>query len=61
MRTTSIGPSAPFIVGGAVKIVYDLTLSYLFRRVKPPEEALGRAEKALWAPCAQLLDTMAVL
>jgi hypothetical protein len=41
--------------------VYDLTLWYLFRRVKPPEEALGGSEKALWAPCAQLLDIMAVL
>jgi MFS family permease len=36
---TAMGPSAPFIVGGAVKIAYDLTLWYLFRRVKPPEEA----------------------
>ena len=31
--------SAPFIVGGVVKIIYDLTLWVLFRRVKPPEEA----------------------
>jgi predicted MFS family arabinose efflux permease len=31
--------SAPFVVGGAVKIIYDLTLWCLFRRVKPPEEA----------------------
>jgi MFS family permease len=38
---TVLGPSAPFIVGGAVKIAYDLTLWGMFRRVKPPEEMLG--------------------
>jgi hypothetical protein len=31
--------SAPFAVGGGVKIIYDLTLWSLFRQVKPPEEA----------------------
>jgi MFS family permease len=31
--------SAPFVVGGVLKIAYDLTLWCLFRRVKPPEEA----------------------
>jgi sugar phosphate permease len=31
--------SAPFVVGGMVKILYDLTLWVLFRQVKPPEEA----------------------
>jgi predicted MFS family arabinose efflux permease len=31
--------SAPFVVGGVSKIIYDLTLWVLFRRVKPPEEA----------------------
>jgi MFS family permease len=31
--------SAPFVVGGVVKILYDLTLWVLFRQVKPPEEA----------------------
>lgn len=31
--------SAPFVVGGVVKIIYDLTLWFLFRQVKPPEEA----------------------
>jgi MFS family permease len=35
---TALGPSAPFLVGGTVKIAYDLTLWWLFRRVKPPEE-----------------------
>jgi MFS family permease len=35
---TALGPSAPFFVGGTVKIAYDLTLWYMFRRIKPPEE-----------------------
>jgi MFS family permease len=35
---TALGPSAPFLVGGVVKIAYDLTLWWLFRRIKPPEE-----------------------
>ena len=39
---TTIGPSAPFLVGGVVKIAYDLTLWWMFRRVKPPEEVAGR-------------------
>jgi hypothetical protein len=30
--------SVPFVVGGVVKIAYDLTLWGLFRQVKPPEE-----------------------
>jgi MFS family permease len=28
----------PLVVGGALKIVYDLSLLFLFRAVKPPEE-----------------------
>jgi MFS family permease len=36
---TAIGPSTPFIVGGVVKIAYDLMLWGIFRRIKPPEEA----------------------
>jgi hypothetical protein len=36
---SAIGPTVPFLVGGAVKIAYDLTLWWLFRRIKPPEEA----------------------
>jgi len=39
---TAIGPGAPFLVGGAVKIAYDLTLWWMFRQVKPPEEVVGR-------------------
>jgi MFS family permease len=35
---TAIGPSTPFLVGGTVKIAYDLTLWWMLRRVKPPEE-----------------------
>jgi hypothetical protein len=32
--------SAPFVIGGVVKIAYDLILWLLFRHVKPPEKAL---------------------
>ena len=39
---TTIGPSAPFMIGGVVKIAYDLTLWGMFRRIKPPEEVLDR-------------------
>lgn len=39
---TALGPSAPFLVGGTVKIAYNLTLWWMFRRVKPPEEVAGR-------------------
>ncbi len=39
---TAIGPSAPFLLGGTVKIAYDLTLWWMFRQVKPPEEVAGR-------------------
>jgi hypothetical protein len=28
----------PLVIGGALKIVYDLTLLHMFRKVKPPEE-----------------------
>jgi MFS family permease len=35
--------SAPFVVGGIVKIAYDLALWVLFRQVKPPEEGQERA------------------
>jgi MFS family permease len=38
---TAFGPSAPFLVGGIVKIAYDLTLWWMFRRIKPPEEISG--------------------
>jgi hypothetical protein len=30
------------MIGGVVKIAYDLTLWGMFRRVKPPEEVLDR-------------------
>jgi hypothetical protein len=39
---TAFGPGAPFLVGGAVKIAYDLMLWWMFRQVKPPEEVAGR-------------------
>jgi hypothetical protein len=33
--------SAPLLVGGGTKVTYDLLLYKLFRRLKPPEEALA--------------------
>ena len=30
--------SAPFVLGGALKIVYDVILYFNFKRIKPPEE-----------------------
>ena len=33
-----IGLGVPFVVGGALKIVYDLLLFAMFRSVRPPEE-----------------------
>jgi len=33
----------PFLLAGAVKLVYDGLLYYSFRRTRPPEEAGGRA------------------
>jgi predicted MFS family arabinose efflux permease len=32
------GSGTPFFIAGALKIVYDLALFRLFRRVRPPEE-----------------------
>jgi MFS family permease len=34
----SLSLAAPFIIGGALKVVYDVTLYLNFRNVKPPEE-----------------------
>ncbi|HXG21229.1 MAG TPA: MFS transporter, partial [Methylomirabilota bacterium] len=30
--------NAPFFIAGSLKIAYDLTLYFCFRRLKPPEE-----------------------
>jgi MFS family permease len=32
----------PFLIGGGLKIVYDLAILLLFRHVRPPEERAGR-------------------
>jgi sugar phosphate permease len=34
----SLWLSAPFVVGGILKIIYDLGLYINFRKIKPPEE-----------------------
>ncbi len=33
-----IGHSIPFLIAGGLKVVYDLSLYFMFRNVKPPEE-----------------------
>jgi hypothetical protein len=33
--------SAPFVIGGVLKIVYDLVLYFQFRNIKPNEENAG--------------------
>lgn len=35
----SISLAFPFLIGGGIKIVYDLSLYFSFRRIKPPEES----------------------
>ena len=37
--------AAPFVVSGALKIVYDLLLYRSFRSVKPPEETAHEAAR----------------
>ncbi|HJM52789.1 MAG TPA: MFS transporter [Dehalococcoidia bacterium] len=35
---TTISAAAPFVAAGGLKIVYDVSLYFMFRNVKPPEE-----------------------
>ena len=35
----SVSLAFPFLIGGGIKIVYDLALYFSFRRIKPPEES----------------------
>ena len=37
--------TVPFVSAGAMKIAYDLSLFFMFRNVRPPEEEARRAEK----------------
>ncbi|MEJ2251870.1 MAG: hypothetical protein P8Y97_19705 [Candidatus Lokiarchaeota archaeon] len=30
----------PFILGGGIKIVYDIAVYFAFRKIKPPEEQI---------------------
>jgi hypothetical protein len=34
----------PLIVGGGVKVAYDMLLLAKFRKIRPPEEKNGRPE-----------------
>jgi len=42
---SAFGPAVAFIVSGTVKIAYDLTLWFLFRRIKPPEELTNTGQE----------------
>ncbi|MGI0061520.1 MAG: MFS transporter, partial [Nitrosotalea sp.] len=35
---STLSLSAPFVVGGVLKIAYDIGIFFSFRRIKPPEE-----------------------
>ncbi len=34
----AVGLSAPFLIGGSLKIAYDIAVYFNFRKIKPPEE-----------------------
>ncbi|MBI4328715.1 MAG: hypothetical protein HY685_02485, partial [Chloroflexi bacterium] len=38
-----LSPAGPFLAGGGLKVFYDLSLYLLFRKVRPPEEAMREA------------------
>jgi hypothetical protein len=40
--------SAPLILGGGLKIAYDLLLYRSFRLLKPPEERTDSATPGIW-------------
>jgi hypothetical protein len=46
--TTLANPALglPFVISGGLKIIYDLTIYAVFRRVHPPEEIARRAARA---------------
>ncbi len=39
---SAFSATAPFVACGVIKIAYDLSLWFMFRDIKPPEES-GRA------------------
>ena len=43
---TAISASAPFVIGSTIKIGYDISLWFMFRNLKTPEEAERAARKA---------------
>ena len=40
-------PGAPLIIGGSIKVLYDLLLWAQFRNVRPPEEQDRQAERSV--------------
>jgi hypothetical protein len=51
LGTTGLA-SLPFVLGGVLKITYDLLLYRLFRALRPPEE-LPRREPPRNCPCSR--------
>lgn len=41
-----LSPAGPFLAGGGLKVLYDLSLFLLFRKVRPPEEVMRDAAAA---------------
>ncbi len=37
-RTLLLTVFSPFVVSGTLKIIYDISLYFSFRHIKPPEE-----------------------
>lgn len=50
----------PLVIGGGLKIVYDLTLLTMFRKVRPPEERVDRLD-AKAPPQARIFPTSRTL
>jgi MFS family permease len=47
MAFSAAALGAPFFIGGALKIVYDIAIYFTFRGVHPPEEAERRKRRAV--------------
>ena len=41
----AVSATAPWVVSAALKITYDLSLYFMFRNVKPPEEIQREIER----------------
>ena len=46
---SAFSATAPFVACGVIKIAYDLSLWFMFRDIKPPEESRSSAAAEEWA------------